>query len=1557
MGSPFPTNAKEYIQWVFSPHIGVFCDEDSESSCLRNNLKFVDLIQPFCQLPDEVGISDPNRTLITLQNLRLVLQDINVKPPAPAVAKKILSHVVSVNATPPSEEASFSDLSCPWYEKWRETFHQLQHPFDHEFTKHLLACIFVVSSSHGSNASEEVQKLTQQQHQQQHQPHQHGASKFPKWFSPNILKYYLVLHDVSTTTKEIGDAAYQSVNALCGNSGCHILSINSGRPPDCSNLPAFWTPHTLIHTSLPGNNSVTGSECSSSPASPCDDYSLGSPSSVEGANSPPQGSTPPPSDSDYLTSNLVQSLPSPDHPLSPTLPNIADNEGAEELVVNVGDLFPTAGRGVEWGCCLTVGDVDNIRQFIGSFVRGALVPYVERQVRHLTEVVTNRSRSKSLLSATRRWLGGSKNPNASTGTNVLYSSEASELQTRRLADLAFMFRMYDIAYNNYHTAKNDFKNDQAWLYFAGAQEMAALSLFLQNGSEFPKRYLETTWETLSTACKATNLGIRLLLVACEVLKHNRQYSEAAMYYIKLTSEDSDLLSALMLEQAASCFLKSGLVNKPGHRRKFAFHMTLAGHRYSKAGQKLLSLRANVLASKVYGVNGLVLAEDHILYSVGKFSTQLKSYGPALAAYTQLIDARSRLNAPSKQSVNQQLAYLREFLSLYRLVESNRDGNQLSRPESVSVSADEPLKNNSLPELPDLPVPWLCAQESTLLMDSSVPFNLAQNDPAVSHASGITFANYNREHSHKWAGLERITLEKTQGMMFRPPPPQFLNEHTDNTRTPLLSLNEPCWLQLPVRNPLLVSFAIRDTKLLYKFLPDDQDSSGFDSKLSVVQSSSEENIVLGPGESRNLVFQITSSQLGRIVIEGLEYKLSLTSENTYSDDNSSSLTAITGKQCFSVKGPRLNNTLKNRSSVLYASDHRLEISVVSPLPKVRVQFRGLPERLMCGQLTRADISLENIGSLPITGLYIASSDPQHSFSVFRKSHEQPAHDSSDKTASSESSIARKQIKDSFTCSRVQEINLNDASPPELPVNGVVKGTLWIRGQMSPGTQDLMLLFYCHSPNADAKVKYRFLRHHSSFAVETSMAVAVQSSSSVSIPLVLSSPVPSSSAAAQVPLETRPPASECSSWVEVYHSDVGNLANISVEVTNAAITEPDDVRRKLQVTAITCHSSKWKLKSFGNRSLCEDFSLLPGESVRTMVQSYSSSDSSMLSMEANNLFSVIPFSADPQDQTTVSWLPDDEWLEVSGSFALRHLVELPPLTAEPPPVCPNADCAAAVLHPALEQYNSLRRSSDLHLVLTVHWAQHHDSSSVVRGQHSVVLTSIGCEASVPEKGAPVVDPFSSLPLALAEEEPLPPVQIIPAAPIELPQIPSDFAKSVGIDLNANAGSFLKLPSTGLTVRQATSLYVKGEVDVTADLTAEQLDACVKVRALCAPCVTHDFSTKKLSPVNFTVLVHNTTDIDLACVFKLFHQTDASNLVGGTQDPPRATSASGTLRYVGTVTRKLKLPPSSQCRVPCQAVVVSAGAHSLGAVLLQLKTNDGIKLVKRVELDATVVVTDGR
>ena len=42
------------------------------------------------------------------------------------------------------------------------------------------------------------------------------------------------------------------------------------------------------------------------------------------------------------------------------------------------------------------------------------------------------------------------------------------MQMRRMADLSFMFQLYELAYQTYHSAKRDFSNDHAWLYYASA---------------------------------------------------------------------------------------------------------------------------------------------------------------------------------------------------------------------------------------------------------------------------------------------------------------------------------------------------------------------------------------------------------------------------------------------------------------------------------------------------------------------------------------------------------------------------------------------------------------------------------------------------------------------------------------------------------------------------------------------------------------------------------------------------------------------------------------------------------------------------------------------------------------------------------------------------------------------------------------------------------------------------------------------------------------------------------------------------------------------------------
>lgn len=80
--------------------------------------------------------------------------------------------------------------------------------------------------------------------------------------------------------------------------------------------------------------------------------------------------------------------------------------------------------------------------------------------------------------------------------------DSPELQIRRLGDLYFMFGNYSAAFQAYHTAKRDYNADQAWLYYAGALEMAALAAFMANeSSRKTYNYMEESITTYLTTCK------------------------------------------------------------------------------------------------------------------------------------------------------------------------------------------------------------------------------------------------------------------------------------------------------------------------------------------------------------------------------------------------------------------------------------------------------------------------------------------------------------------------------------------------------------------------------------------------------------------------------------------------------------------------------------------------------------------------------------------------------------------------------------------------------------------------------------------------------------------------------------------------------------------------------------------------------------------------------------------------------------------------------------------------------------------------------------------------
>lgn len=161
---------------------------------------------------------------------------------------------------------------------------------------------------------------------------------------------------------------------------------------------------------------------------------------------------------------------------------------------------------------------------------------------------------------------------------------------------------------------------------------------------------------IASVCRMAQFATRATLLSAECLKAKGLYGEAAHQLIRMTSEESDLRSALLLEQAAYCFLHS----KPSMVRKYAFHMVLAGHRFSKAAQRKHSLRCYKQAYQVYQNTDWNLAEDHINYTIGRQANNLHQLDEAVISFSRLLTGRS------KQSTQQQMLFLKEYITIYNV---------------------------------------------------------------------------------------------------------------------------------------------------------------------------------------------------------------------------------------------------------------------------------------------------------------------------------------------------------------------------------------------------------------------------------------------------------------------------------------------------------------------------------------------------------------------------------------------------------------------------------------------------------------------------------------------------------------------------------------------------------------------------------------------------------------------------------------------------------------------------------------------------------------------------
>ncbi|MFT7809625.1 trafficking protein particle complex subunit 8 isoform X3 [Arapaima gigas] len=1064
-------SVQEFIQDSFVPMVAVLCSEDADRVTRKNNLNFSELLRPFCRLTSEGHLRDPNNQIQVVKNLKICVSNIVTEPPQQAVTRRLLSEVVS--ASQPAEglvanviTAGDYDLNIsattPWFEAYRETFLQSMPASDHEFLNHYLACM-LVATSHETTPVEQFQKLSQEQHRIQHG----SECTYPKWFIPNTLKYYVLLHDVSEGEEQRAESIYEDMKQRYGTQGCYLLKINSRTSAQSSDeqIPDPWSQYL-------NKSNVQNQVCSSLVK--------------------------------QSRFSLIDVTPKTynDHPLRLDQ-NRAYMDGIDTLRAPISEGKKVPGTTSTHGACLTLNDHDRIRQFIQEFTFRGLLPHIEKNIRQLNDqLVSRKGLSRSLFSATKKWFGGGKVPEKSISelkntAGLLYPPEAPELQIRKMADLCFLVQHYDLAYSCYHTAKKDFLNDQAMLYAAGALEMAAVSAFLQPGAPrpYPAHYMDTAIQTYRDVCKNMVLAERCALLSAEILKSQAKYSEAATLLIKMTSEDSDLRSALLLEQAAHCFInmRSPMV------RKFAFHVILAGHRFSKAGQKRHALRCYCQAMQVYRGKGWSLAEDHINFTIGRQSFTLRQPENAVSAFRHIL-----LN-DSNQAASQQASFLREYLYVYK---------------NVSQASPEA-------SLPQLPLP--CVQSSATRVFFGHNRRLAEGEKqAASHVS--LDQEYDRELSQQWRELEeQVVAIVNRGVLpvtFQPT--QYcLNSQTDNMRFPLAVVEEPIIVEVVFRNPLKVPLVLTDLSLLWKFsMKDFTQSQG--SELKEAVSNERDDLIttevisefyMNPEEAKVARLKLLPHHTGELHIRGVVYNLGAAPS---SGDTGTRVEGVVfsdgmfvrGRQDLEIQGPRLNGTKEEKTSVRHGPDRRLDPIITPPMPLLEVFFINFPTALLCGEIRKAYVEFANVSKVPLTGLRVVSKRPEFFTFGSHASALTPLSPGASENCSAYKTVVTGSSGPSSSGAAATLVSpLDFGARGDGPQSGVVEIPLpdsvlqpgasiqlpmWLRGPDREGVHEINFLFYYESTEKTSKMSHRVLRHTAIICASRSLGIRATACRSNTLP---------------------------------------------------------------------------------------------------------------------------------------------------------------------------------------------------------------------------------------------------------------------------------------------------------------------------------------------------------------------------------------------------------------------------------------------------------------------------
>mmetsp|Transcript_3681 Transcript_3681/g.13240 ORF Transcript_3681/g.13240 Transcript_3681/m.13240 type:complete len:1302 (-) Transcript_3681:1632-5537(-) len=573
---------------------------------------------------------------------------------------------------------------------------------------------------------------------------------------------------------------------------------------------------------------------------------------------------------------------------------------------------------------LTEADKSQLGRVTKDLIVKGIIPFMEKRIRYVSHHVA--SARKGLMNQFKMRLFKRKDAIEDKSASGALNGNSPETQLRLLADYAFMLKDYELAVSTYRLLVSDLKNDKAWMPLAAAYEGLGMALILHEGA---KRDAEVALlDSIEAYRRAGNpagvaYATRAALVLVEAYRGRQLYREAARELMRAAERENHSRAGLLLEQAAfNCLL----LNPPLTRRA-AFHMVLAGFRFSQSSQREHALRAYKSIQAIYVGKGWSFIDDHLMSAVGRQSAHLGQFVEATKSFSHLVSS-------PHQPVKLQQNFLNEFLyvleqagpdvydhiggsleldlpivSLQGLAVAFEDSRCLGSPHAMNVGASiwETLEEVLIPSDTGGSLTWLDANYNAAATAEACNDCVAGEDLRVS-----------------------VELSNPLGI-----PVDVSHIRLRCDFKPAEGALERCKQEM-TENPLMYGMILDGVEYF------------------------EESLILQPEERVTLRLAVKPRCQGLLRIVGLDWTL---------QGIAKSHKQFPATQLGARKGKR------NRRPVGFDPSKCLLFRVSKPMPYLQSSVHPLPMRFTKGQVHRARCALKNAGNAPLNNIKFCCGTPE------------------------------------------------------------------------------------------------------------------------------------------------------------------------------------------------------------------------------------------------------------------------------------------------------------------------------------------------------------------------------------------------------------------------------------------------------------------------------------------------------------------------------------------------------------------------------------------------------